>query len=68
MPLTGQERLHVDLGGDTTPVTVDALVAFVAANLRLPGFETAGGTAVAAGTITDQIQAVADLADPSGAA
>lgn len=41
--------------GDTPPAPGE---------VELPGFTTAGGTEIAAGTLAEQLKAVADLADP----
>ena len=41
------------------------MVANAGAGAELPGFTTAGGTNIPAGTASAQIQAVGNLADPS---
>lgn len=42
-----------------------ANITFDATQIQAPAFTTAGGTAIAAGTIAQQLKAIADLANPA---
>ncbi|ANN76799.1 hypothetical protein [Bordetella flabilis] len=42
-----------------------ANITFDATKIQAPAFTTAGGTAIAAGTIAEQLTAIGDIADPA---